>query len=188
MRLLELDLEPGARARRSRRLCWFWRHQAAVPSCSCGAGRGCSGRRRRSRPRPCRRSRPRSRDGPIAARATCRPAGRACGPAARAARRVRRPTLGLVEGELLRVEQRLQPLQPSRPSPRRHLIRPSSAAGRAGPRRIFEREGLRVAHRLDHAQRLLEVRVGLAGEADDEIARDARCPAARRGPARACAR
>ena len=44
-------------------------------------------------------------------------------------------------------------------------------AGRAGAPRIFEREGLRVAHRPHELQRRLEIGLGLAGKADDEIAR-----------------
>ena len=43
--------------------------------------------------------------------------------------------------------------------------------GRAGAGRILEAETLRVAHRIDEVQRLLEFGVGFAGKADDEIAR-----------------
>ena len=77
----------------------------------------------------------------------------------------------LVEGQLLRVEQRLEALQPFV----HHLARDLSVhlrGGRAGAGGIFERESLRVVHRVDDPQRLLEIGVGLAGEADDEIARD----------------
>ena len=41
--------------------------------------------------------------------------------------------------------------------------------GRAGARAVDEAEGAVEAHVLDQLHRLLEVGVGLAGEADDEV-------------------
>ena len=77
----------------------------------------------------------------------------------------------LVEGELLGVEQRLQALEAFVHHFARHLA-VHLRRRRSGPRRIFERESLGIVHRLDDPQRLLELRVGLAREADDEVARD----------------
>jgi hypothetical protein len=55
----------------------------------------------------------------------------------------------------------------------RHLIR-HRRGGRALADRVLERERTRESGRLDHAHRVFEVFVGLAGEADDDIGRDRR--------------
>jgi hypothetical protein len=44
--------------------------------------------------------------------------------------------------------------------------------GRAGPAGVLEGEGAREARGLDAAQGVLEVGVGLAGEADDDVGGD----------------
>ena len=53
----------------------------------------------------------------------------------------------------------------------RHLIGHRRGLG-ALPRRVDEREGTVVADLLDRRQRLLEVLLGLAGEADDQVGRE----------------
>ena len=70
---------------------------------------------------------------------------------------------------LLFRKQRLQALQPLVLVAFRDLT-VHVGAGRAGPPRIFEREGLRIADAADQLQRRLEVGRRLAGKADDEIA------------------
>ncbi len=58
-----------------------------------------------------------------------------------------------------------------------HLIRQASAAGVPGRGVYLKEKAWAIADASrDQRQRRLEVRVGLAGEADDEIARTARCP------------
>ena len=56
--------------------------------------------------------------------------------------------------------------------------------GRAGPRRVGRREDLVVADRLEQPQRRLELRLGLAAEADDDVGRDRDARARPRGSAR----
>ena len=58
----------------------------------------------------------------------------------------------------------------ARPSPARAPAS-AAAAGVPGPRRIFEREGLGKADLAHQVERGLEIRVALAGKADDEIGR-----------------
>ncbi len=76
-----------------------------------------------------------------------------------------------VERRLVAVERGLQALE----AVVHHLggaIWPSmSAAGVPGRGRVFEAERRGVADRVDQAQRVGELGVGLAGEADDEVAR-----------------
>ena len=84
-----------------------------------------------------------------------------------------------IEGELLLVDQCLEPLQPLVLHRFGHLIVHLRGGG-SGPRGIFERVGLRVVHRPDQIQRLLELGVGLARETDDEVARQSNVGA--RGP------
>jgi len=72
------------------------------------------------------------------------------------------------EGAALLDQERLQDLQPLRlhvfgDLPRRGRRR------RAGPRAVFEREGLREGHTPHQRQRRLEVGIGLAGKADNDI-------------------
>ena len=57
--------------------------------------------------------------------------------------------------------------------------------GGAGARAVLERKGLGVADRVDEAERLGELGVGLAGEADDEVARQRDVRARARGRGRA---
>ena len=74
----------------------------------------------------------------------------------------------LVEGALLLLQQRLQRRQPLVLDRLRHLILGGSSRG-ARARRVFEREGLGKADRADEIERRLEIPIGLAGVADDEI-------------------
>ena len=55
---------------------------------------------------------------------------------------------------------------------------------RAGPRRVFEREGAGIADLVDERSVSREIRLGLAREADDEVGGEARGRAARRAAAR----
>src|SRR3546814_17642164 len=80
------------------------------------------------------------------------------------------PDARLVESELIAVDRGLKPLEPLVHDLGCDLIG-HLRGGRARPGRIFEAERLRVAHLVDEAQRLLEIGIGTAGEADDEIAR-----------------
>ena len=77
--------------------------------------------------------------------------------------------LRAVEGELVRVDPRLQPLQPLVHDFARDLVL-HRRGRRARARRIFERISRGVTHRVDDLQRRLEIVLGLAGEADDEVA------------------
>ena len=112
----------------------------------------------------------RHRHAPPAARASGRRAGRARGPASRAARRHVRPTHApALKALLLLGEQRLQARS-------RSAFTASGTwssivgGGRAGARAVLEGVSRGVADLRDEPQRRLEIRVGLAGEADDEIA------------------
>jgi hypothetical protein len=81
----------------------------------------------------------------------------------------RQADAGGVERGLLVAQQRLQRLQARSfrlPAPGRR-----AGGGRAGARRIFEAVGLGEADLADQRHRGLEIRVGLAGVADDEIRR-----------------
>ena len=60
-------------------------------------------------------------------------------------------------------------------------------AGRAGALRIFEREGIRIADLVDEAQRVGEILLGLAREADDEIRREREIGPRGAQPVDACA-
>ena len=75
-----------------------------------------------------------------------------------------------MEGSGLGVDQFLQPIEPLGLDRLVHLVG-EVGAGRAGAGGIFEGIGRGVAHFADDGERVLEVRIGLAGEADDEIAR-----------------
>ena len=77
----------------------------------------------------------------------------------------------LVEGELLGVEQGLEALEALVHHFGGNLIL-HLGRRRSGPGRIFERESLGIVHRRDDPQRRLELGLGLAGEADDEVAGD----------------
>src|SRR5262249_28385453 len=63
-----------------------------------------------------------------------------------------------------------QPLDPFALDVLGHLVRQRRSL-RALARRVDEREGAVVADLLDRAHRLLELRLGLAGEADDQVSR-----------------
>ncbi len=71
---------------------------------------------------------------------------------------------------LVAVERGLQALESVVHHFRRNLIRHRCGGG-AGAGRVFEAERLGMAHRVDQAQRIGEVLFCLAGEADDEVAR-----------------
>ena len=77
---------------------------------------------------------------------------------------------GLVEVALLLCQQRCKAASRSAFTCSGDLVR-GRAAGVPGPRRIFEGEGLREADLADQIERRLEIRVALAGIADDEIGR-----------------
>ena len=59
---------------------------------------------------------------------------------------------------------------------------------RAGPRAVFEREGLGEADRRGRAQRRLEIGVALAGKADDEVGRQGEVGTRPRAAGRRCGR
>jgi hypothetical protein len=75
-----------------------------------------------------------------------------------------------VEGRGLGIDQILQPIEPLALD-RLVDLAIEIGARRAGAGGVFERIGRGVADFADDAERVLEIRVGLAGEADDEIAR-----------------
>ena len=77
---------------------------------------------------------------------------------------------GGVEGQLIAVERGLEALQPLVHHFGGDLVG-HGGGGRAGAGRVLEAEALGVADRIDKAQRFRELGLGLAGEADDEIAR-----------------
>ena len=74
-------------------------------------------------------------------------------------------------GALLLGDQRLQRLQPRVGDLGGDLIG-AIGGGRTRARRILEAEGRAVIHRPDQRHRVFEILVGLAGETDDEIARE----------------
>ena len=90
-----------------------------------------------------------------------------------------------VEGELVRVDPRLQPLQPLVHDFARDLVLHRCRRS-ARPGAVFERISRGVADRIDDLQRRLEILFGLAGEADDEVAAKWRCRGARRASSRVC--
>ena len=67
----------------------------------------------------------------------------------------------------------------------RHLVRHRRGGGALADR-VLEGEGRREPGCLDHAQGVLEVFLGLAGEADDDVGRDGRIRDAARAPDRGC--
>src|SRR5690606_32945774 len=71
----------------------------------------------------------------------------------------------------LRIDERLQALETRLRDLSRHEIA-HRRGWRAGPRAVDEAERLIEADRANQIQRCLEVLVGLAGEADDEVRRD----------------
>ncbi len=95
----------------------------------------------------------------------------------------------LADAPCLAVELRLQRLEPLLLDLVRHLVR-QRGRRRAGPLAVDEAEGLVEADVRDQLERLLEVRLGLAGEADDEVGRqaDVRAHRAQRGGSSACTR
>ena len=104
-----------------------------------------------------------------------------------------RPAKPALKARCWRSIERLQPLQPLGLDRLRHLVL-EFGARRAGARRIFEGERAGVADLLDQRERVLEIGIGLAGKADDEVRRTAPDRAApragarsRRGIRRACA-
>ena len=76
----------------------------------------------------------------------------------------------LVECELIAVESRLQALEAFVHDLFCHLP-VHRGGGRAGARRVFEAEGLRIFDLVDQREGFFEFRVGFPGEAHDEIAR-----------------
>ena len=80
------------------------------------------------------------------------------------------PSLSAVEALLLGAQQGQQFLQPGVLDRLGHLVR-RAGGRRAGAGRVFEAECLREADPADQVERRLEVRIGLAGVADDEVGR-----------------
>src|SRR5690606_23441133 len=74
-----------------------------------------------------------------------------------------------VEGELAAVYRRLEPLQALVHHFARNLAI-HRRCGSAGARGVLEAERLRISDCVHQPQRLFELEVGFAGEADDEIA------------------
>ena len=94
-----------------------------------------------------------------------------------------RPDPGLVAGQGGAVDHRLEPLEALGDDLGRARSSDSMAAARVpGPRREDEGEGAVVAGLGAHGQRVLEVLVGLAGEADDDVGRHGQVVDRRPGP------
>src|SRR5690606_19148554 len=74
---------------------------------------------------------------------------------------------GFVEGQLVAVERGLEALKAFVHDLARDLA-VHRRSRRAGAGRVLEAERLRVADRIDQPQCFLELRLGFAGEADDE--------------------
>ena len=91
------------------------------------------------------------------------------------------PTQARVEGALLLLQQRLQCGEPLGLDRLRHLVR-GARRRRARARRIFEREGLGEADLAHEIERRAEIRLALAGKADDEIRRQREVGARRAQP------
>ena len=84
----------------------------------------------------------------------------------------RRPTVRPVEGLPLLLEQRLKASRAAEPSVASSIWPGISAAGVPGPSGIFEGEGRGETHRANERERSLEIGVGFARIADDEIGRE----------------
>jgi hypothetical protein len=107
---------------------------------------------------------------------TCRPSGPASGRASRRERRTSRPTIASCAARCWSAAAPAG-VAGGRPAPRPAVARVRRRGARAGG--ILEGIGLPVAHRADQLHRRLEIRLALAGKADDEIAREQQVGAGR---------
>ena len=112
------------------------------------------------------------RPGPAADRASCRRAGPGWRPGFSIRTSTTRPTVAAVEGLALALRAGPEARRAARPSRPRAPASALLRRRRAGPRAVLEREGAREADLGDEPQRVLELGLGLAREADDEVRRE----------------